>query len=332
MENMLPLSPADVNLIMRHKEIITGPVKIRLVYDDSDAGSKMNSFCLQLEQLLPVVRVVRETADEELPGIHVSGNLHFMMVPKNAYLEGFLLALLGNDALAAQEVGVAAGELQKHAVLPALMKVYITRECPFCKKVLPKILFLAGAAPAKIDLTIIDVMLFKELAKEDNIRSAPTTIMDDQFRWSGDFEVAEIIGMLAGRNPSQLGHDTLKKMIGDGNAEGVATLMDEFNIVIPAFPELLMAQKWTHRLGAMVAFEYLVEKNPAIAQNVIDILWDRFESLDTPVMGDVLHLFGVFNQSSQVPRLQSVLSGQYPESVKKVAKEIFDGMAAQDSA
>lgn len=321
---LYPLSPSDRSLISRHGGILTNPEKIRLIKSDDAAGMQLDAFCTQLEQLIPEISVKRKmAADDEPSGIHVSENLHFRMVPRGEYLEIFLLSLFGSDTLAGQEMGVDSGGLEQRIPLPAMFTMYVTENCPFCSITVPKGLFLAGAAPSRIDVTLIDAMLFPALAEQDRIRSAPTTIMDGMFRWSGDFDLEEVIETVSSRDPLKLGYETLKKMISDGDAEGVADLMDRFNEVIPAYIDLLVAEKWPERLGAMVAFEYLTEKNRDVAHQVIDILWGRFDSLEPAIMGDVLHLVGVFNQPDQSPRLQAVLSGSYPDPVKKVAGEIL---------
>ena len=319
------LSPSDRKLISRHGGILTNPEKIRLVKSDDDAGAQLDAFCTQLEQLIPEISVKRESAaDDEPAGIHVSENLHFRMVPRGEYLEMFLLSLFGSDTLAGQEMDVDAAGLEQRIPLPAMLAMYVTENCPFCRITVPKGLFLAGAAPSRVDLTIIDAVMFPALAEQDRIRSAPTTIMDGMFRWSGDFGLEEVIETASSRDPLQLGYETLKKIISDGDAEGVADLMARFDDVIPAYIDLLVAEKWPERLGAMVAFEYLTEKNRGVAHQVIDILWSRFDSLDEAIMGDVLHLVGVFNQpEGQSPRMQAVLSGNYPDPVKKVAAEIL---------
>ncbi len=319
------LSPADRNLISRHGGILTNPAKIRLIKSDDDAGVQLDAFCTQLKQLIPEISVKNETAaDDEPSGIHVSENLHFRMVPRGEYLEMFLLSLFGSDTLAGQEMDVDVNGLEQRISLPAIFGMYVTENCPFCRITVPKGLFLAGAAPSRIDMTIIDAMMFPALAEQDRIRSAPTTIMDGMFRWSGDFDLEEVIETLSSRDPLKLGYETVKKMISDGDAEGVADLMARFNEVIPAYIDLLVAEKWPERLGAMVAFEYLTEKNRGVARQVIDILWSRFDVLEQAIMGDVLHLVGVFDQpEDQSPRLQAVISGNYPDSVKKVATEIL---------
>lgn len=322
----LPLHPEDEHLILRHKEILATRVIIKLAYNDSEAGQLMADFCAALEKLLPNVAVKTAPADEDPPCIHVWDNLHFMMVPKGDYLEMFLLSLIGNDALASQELGMDAAQVRTRVSLPVLLKMYVMDNCPFCKITVPKGLFLAGASPLNIDIRIIDAAMFPDLAAQDNVRSVPATIMDDLFRWNGDFQITEVVDMIAARNPAELGYNTLKKIISDGDAEAVADLMNDFNTVIPAFTDLLVAEKWPERLGAMVAFEYLSEKNPALAETILDMLWAGFDLLDAPIMGDVLHLVGVLNRESQAKQVQKILAGEYPPSVKTVAREIFEAI------
>ena len=328
MENnaILPLSPADETLMIRHREIITSPVTVRLVYTDDEAGSLIKGFCMHLEKLLPGIAVKREPADDEPPGIHVRDNIHFMMVPKGALLEFFLLTLLGGDVLAGQDMGMDAGQVRGRVVLPAHLKMYIAENCPFCKRTIPKGLFLAGAAPASIDLRLVDAMMFPALAEKDKVRSVPATFLDNTFRWNGDFNLTEVVETIASRDPLKLGYETLKKMISDGDAEGVAALMNRFNTIIPAFTEMLVAEKWPERLGAMVAFEYLAEKDPILADSALNVLWESFDALEPAIMGDVIHLVGVLNQAGYAARLKAILAGPYPQSVKAVAREIADGM------
>ncbi|MFO8111187.1 MAG: thioredoxin family protein [Desulfosalsimonadaceae bacterium] len=328
-DSTLPLSPADEKLVLRHRDIISGPTPIRVVYAEGNVGKLLNAFCTQIEKLLPNVTVQRERDEDDPPGIHVWDNIHFQMVPKGPFLEFFLLSLLGGEALVRQDMGIDPAAVKRRVGLPVLLKLYVAENCPFCKQTLPKGLFLAGAAPSSIDLRIIDATMFPELASRDKIRSVPVTVMDDTFRWNGVFDISEVVDMIAGRDPAQLGVDTLKKMVSDGDAQGLANLMDEFNTVIPAFLDLLVAEKWPERLGAMVAFEYLAEKNPGLAESVLDDLWNRFDSLDAPVMGDVLHLVGVYHRASQAPRVKSVMDGPYPDAVKNVAKEIFETLSEQ---
>jgi len=322
-ERVRSLSPADETLVARYSDSVPATARIILSYADTDAGEQMAAFCERLHALIPALTLVRESADGDPPSIHVSSNIHFQAVPTGKLLELFLFALLGNDAIAGQDLGVEAGAVNERIILPATLKMYVSPNCPYCPQALPRGLFLAGAAPSRINLLVIDAQLFSEQAKTDRVRSVPVTILDDHFRWTGVFDLDEVISVIVDRDPTQLGADTLKKMISDGNAEGVARLMDEANIVIPGFIDLLTQEKWSARLGAMVAFEYLSETNAGVSVKIIDQLWDRFTGLGDAVQGDILHLFGVLDDPGQLPRLEEVKDGPFPETIREVAREVI---------
>ncbi len=320
---MQPLSPADETIVTRHRDII-GPCRIRLAYTDDPAGQKMTAFCERISELLADVSVVRKPAEDEPPAIHISDNMHFQVVPSGKLLEGFLMALAGHDFLNSTDFGVNAGEIQQRIGLPATFKMYVSVNCPYCPQALQRALFLAGALSARVDIRIIDAQLFSKAARADQVRSVPTTILDDRFRWTGVFDLSEVVNIMADRDPAQLGTDTLKKMIADGNAGGVADLMGDAGIIIPGFFDLLTDPKWSVRLGAMVAFEYLAERDPGLSRKILETLWERFDAFDDPVKGDILHLFGVLDDPELTGRLQRVSESSESNAIKQVASEIVN--------
>lgn len=323
---METLSADDEIIILKYRDKLPAAARIKLTYTDTAVGKKMTAFCDRLRELIPAASVHRGAADEEDPAIHVSDNIHFLAVPSGKLLESFMFALLGNEALANQKLKPGSAEIQQRVTLPAMLKMYVAINCPYCSQALPRALFLAGAAPSKIDLRVIDAGLFEQGAKSDRIRSVPVMILDDRFRWTGIFNPSEVIDVIAGRDPSQLSSDTLKKMISDGDAEGVARLMHESNTVIPGYIDLAVHERMAVRLGAMVVFEYLAETNTALSRKIMDLLWERFSGAGDTVKGDILHLCGMLEDPGQVDRLETIVSGSYPETVKQVAREVIDGI------
>ncbi len=320
------MTPADQTIVSRHREMITGVKRIRLTVTEDPAGRHMAEFCDQLEALLPAVKVVKEPAEDDPPAIHVTDNIHFQMAPSGKLLELFLFSLMGNDVLVSQDLGADAEETGRRIELPAIFKIYTAHSCPHCPNAVARGLFLAGAAPSKVDLRVIDGQMFAEKAAADGVRSVPATILDDRFRWSGVFSLPEVTDMIVNRDPAQLGTDTLKKMISDGDAEGVARLMNDFDKVIPGFTALLTHEKWTVRLGAMVAFEYLAETNAALARAVLEQLWPHFDHYEQAVQGDMLHLYGVLGQRDMIARLDAVADGAYADAIRNVAREVMEAL------
>jgi hypothetical protein len=73
----------------------------------------------------------------------------------------------------------------------------------------------------------------------------------------------------------------------------------------------------------MVAFEYLAETAPDLARQALEAMWNRFAGLDDAVKGDMIHLFGVLNDSEFAGRLEAVINGDYPKAVREIAEEVL---------
>jgi len=72
----------------------------------------------------------------------------------------------------------------------------------------------------------------------------------------------------------------------------------------------------------MVAFEYLAEKNNALAGQVINPLWEQFQGVEDRIKGDIIYVLGETGNIEMVSRLENVLySGIYPDEVRDAARE-----------
>ena len=207
--------------------------------------------------------------------------------------------------------------------LPTSLVLYISAQCKFCPQAVRQLLPLL-TLNSNIRLTVIDVMLFPELAEMENIQSVPTLILEDHFRWTGAFQINEILDVMKNRDPSMLGPVSLEMMLKEGKAGELATMMLEKVQIFPAFYEVLAHPKWPVRLGAMVAMEELIENNLDLAARILDPLWERFHKVDNRVKGDLLYLFGQLRRTECVPQLQAVLNGDYDPEVQEAAQEALD--------
>jgi alkyl hydroperoxide reductase subunit AhpF len=62
----------------------------------------------------------------------------------------------------------------------------------------------------KLQLTIIDGTLFPEMMQTYQIRSVPTLLLDEQFRWTGSIPLEELIDTINTRDPAALGSASLE--------------------------------------------------------------------------------------------------------------------------
>jgi HEAT repeat protein len=165
---------------------------------------------------------------------------------------------------------------------------------------------------------------FSELSEKDNVQSVPTLILEDQFRWTGRFQLDEIVDLMLNRDPSVLEPASLEMMLKEGKADQLTKMMLNKAEIFPAFYELLIHAKWPVRLGAMVVMEEIIEKNPDLAAQTINPLWQQFDKVDNRVKGDLVYILGQMSPGETTPLLEGILNGEYEEEVKEAAKEALE--------
>ncbi len=317
------MTPAEEKQIAALNETLAQEIKIKCLHNNHEQSDPIVRFCDYLSQQVPKIRVKKESGDpDEMPGIHVHDRLSFQAVPSGTEIGPFIdaLQLVAEDNAPIDED--IASQL-KAIDLPTHLVLYVAAQCSFCPQAIRQLLPLL-AANRHIHLTIVDAMSFPELAEKDNLQSVPTLILEDQFRWTGTFQTNEIIEVMAKRDPSALGPQSLEMLLKEGKAGQLAEMMLEKAQIFPAFYELLIHQKWPVRLGAMVVMDELIEKNLNLALQTVEPLWRKFDNADDRVKGDLLYIFGEMAQKDFVPRLEAILRGQYDSELKEAAAEALD--------
>lgn len=331
------MSPHDEKQILHWSGDHPAEVAVRLVKTADDRDKDFEIFCGELARLAPNV-TVETTRDDAgaYPAIQVGASIYYHAIPLDKELAPFL-ELLAAAARGVPRIQGAAGEALARLRLPAQLRLYVAPQCPFCPEMMRRMAPLP-LANERLRLSVIDGSLFPEMASADEVRAAPTLILDGVFRWTGQADPAEVIQMAADRDPSQLGADALEGIIKEGKAEQVADMMVEAGRIFPGFIDLLAHEKWPERLGAMVAMEYLAEAAPDLAAEAVGPLAKRFDSVDERVRGDLIHVFGDIGNQDILDRLAAVkadpdagdeLREAADEAMAKIQKRTGD--AAEDS-
>jgi glutaredoxin len=317
------MTPAEENQILTLNERLSKEIQIELIETDHEKSLAMRQFCDELVQRVPKIFVKKEQGyPDEIPAIRVHNGLRYLAVPSGTEVGPFIEALqlvdLGTARISEKDAaGLAKIDLPTHLV------IYVSPQCTFCPGAVQQLLPLLTLNP-NICLTVVDAMHFSELAEKDNIQSVPTLILEDQFRWTGMFQLDEIIEMMVNRDPSVLGASSLEMMLKEGKADQLTEMMLNKAEIFPAFYELLTHAKWPVRLGAMVVMEEIIEKNPDLAAQTIDPLWQQFDKVDNRVKGDVVYILGQMSLRKTRPLLEGILNGEYEAEVKEAAKEALE--------
>ena len=323
------MTPREKETIRHWAGRMGGHIDIRLRLTSDNRSAALEAFCNELQKLAPIVRVKKQDHNDPLPSFRIADNIGYRAVPVELELSPFLDFLEGieDEAVLA---GLPEPEILDRVRVLADLTVFVTPHCPVCPQAVASVLVLARRCP-KIQVTVVDGVLFPELANAANVRSAPTVILEDRFRWVGAVDLREIAQMIESRDPSQLGIQALQQMIEAGNAEALADMMAQSGVVFPAFIDLLTHAKWPVRLGAMVSFEFLGEARRDLSMQILESLWDRFEAAANEVKGDILYLLGESKQPEMMDRLTAVHTGDYPETVREAAGDAMEALESMES-
>jgi hypothetical protein len=315
--------PDEEKLISSINAKISETVKITLFKTEHEINSSFEKFCEKLSRLVPKIRVVKDDGDPQTgPAIGIGNGIRYQAIPTENELEPFLEALVYADDKA-PAVSPSVKKQLADVQLPAIVKLYVAPQCKFCPGVVRQLLPLPGIN-SNIHLTIVDCTQFPDAMEANKIKSVPTLILDERFRWTGQIDLTEIISIMNNQDPGALSAASLEMMIADGNAGQLAGMMIEEGQIFQAFYEVLTHYSTFVRLGAMMAMEELIEESPELAVSAITPLWEKFGSVSGPVQGDILYVLGEMGHTDATGAVESVLAGDYSAEVKEAAEEALE--------
>jgi Thioredoxin domain len=306
------VSPEEKKQIRGLNRRLKQPLDIKLKINRDSRSEALEVFSKELSQQASNIHVAWERAEavDAMPELHVSTSIIYRGVPHGTELEPFLdlLANLSEQNSKQSPLG-SSGDLH----IPAMLKLYVSGMCTFCPAEVKRIIPLA-LQNAAIRLTIIDAVLFSDVAESDHIRSVPTLILDDQFRWTGRVDTRELRHAIQHRDPSHLSAATLESMIAEGNTYQLSDMIID----------LLTHEAFSTRLGAMAAAEEIAERQTDLAAQMTMPLIKRFEQQPDVVKGDILYILGAAGDEQTLDFLDKILSENYDAEVREAAAEAVE--------
>jgi alkyl hydroperoxide reductase subunit AhpF len=317
------MTPHDEQAILRWSAAQKSPVTIRISRGEGETDARLVQFCDRFKSLATQLRL--HTASDEAfraPALIVGRhqNIAYQAVPEGKELPPFLKALGAAATAEPSETSPQSTEPSSRIELPAELTLFISLQCPHCPGAVEQLAALADVTP-QLRLTIVDGELFAAQAVAHGIRSVPTLILDDHLRWSGPINLAEVIDQCIRRDPAKLSAASLRQIIETGEAARLAAMMAERCQIFPALVDLLVHERWSVRLGAMVTVEYLVDASADLADGFITPLWRRFAGLAEPVQIDVVQTLAQLKNGAVKQHLETIASGDFSPSVRQAAVE-----------
>jgi hypothetical protein len=293
---------------------------LRLDITADPRSMRFSDFAADFAELAPMVRIEPRTiASSKAPAILIDESWRYHAIPFSAELDPFL-HLLGLLDRGEPPFSQTLRRRLEAITATGFLQVFIAPHCPFCPQVVQQIVGLPLAS-AQLKVAVIDGTLFPEMAQEANVRSAPTVIIDGEYRWAGQVQLEELVGTLVLRDATKLDQTALVGMLKEGNASQLAQMMLSRRLILPAFPSLLGHSEWSVRLGAMVTLEEIADRDPNLAQQAIEPLWRLMESAPESTRGDLIYLLGQLGDAATLKRLQEILIIESSDELREVLEE-----------
>lgn len=319
----MELDVRDQEMILAYKDLLSAPVILTLHQTSDERSKGFLRFCEILKELLPDVNVGAEQgADSALPSLAIGGRWRFFAVPAGNELGPFL-DLLAMQARGRADLSNETRETLEKVQLAANFKVFVTPSCPFCPEVVRQVQQFP-LVRSNIDVEIIDGSLFPELAQKHGVRSAPTVILGDQFRWTGSIVLPELLNALVHRDPTRLSAEEILSIIKEGQAIHLASLMLQEDVIFPAFLELLRHPNWSERLGGIVVLEHIAEEDPELAKTACARILEYLKTAEDPVKGDLIYLVGIAGCMEASDLLKNLLAVEQSTDTREVLIEALE--------
>lgn len=337
----MSLSPQALKQIGTWNQSQTSSVSIQLILPDNETDSEeeqsiINQFTTLAEQFNDAadhleIKSVRDLTQR--PGFKLTENIFFSAFPAEKELAPFLKALSlipppdkldkfhKSSLPISEQLRLKIDQID----IPVRLKLYIALFCPHCPFMVEKLIPIALYS-SHIHLDIVDGSLFEKEAQKEKILSAPCLILDDNFRWTGDTALDEIVNMIIDRDTQNLSMETLKTILEQGDAQWIADQMISADRIFDAFIQLLCHPTWSVRLGAMVVIEELAEKAPKLAEKLCPILIKTFESQDIPVQGDLLYAMGETGSENAAQWIEKTMSQFTHPDLKEAAEDALESL------
>jgi len=313
--------------IRKWHESLHEPIQLALILTESDQNKLFNDYAAAFTQIAPAVEIKKEKKDTaDPPSFRIGSNIFFHSLPREKELDPFLEIL--SQTADHKFIETNHTDDAEKIKIPAELDLFVALQCGFCPTAVRNLSRLA-LRNELIRLSIIDAALFPEMAKENDVRSVPTVLLDKQFRWSGSFPMEDVIRMMVQRSPEQLSTGSIQNMVEDGAAGKVAEMMVDYGQIFPSFYDLLIHEKWPVRLGAMVVMETIAEENFDLAGTAAAPLMQRFEGADPSVKGDMLYLLGIIGSPEIIQSLKSILSDSEGPDLKDALQEAISAIESR---
>lgn len=320
--DLYTLSGQERETVKGKLEVLQKPAIIKVNLTTNPRSDQFRKFIDGLAFASDKLQPLYITHDEDgPPAIELRPNLHYLALPVGRELAPFLQSLVsysrGQTALKGRSLSVLEG-----FITPTKVEVFMSLQCPHCPSVVGLVNQMA-LANKYLEVSIVDVISFPDLARQYAVRAVPTVVIDGQNRLTGDISEEILVDNLTNRDPSTFHPETLKRILKGGDAERLAGMMVAESDLYSGALDLLSDSDWSVRMGIMVVLESVAERSPDLVRNGYPYLLKLLDHQDPNQRGDAAYLLGLIGDASVLAGLEMLFRDENPE-VAEVAREAVE--------
>jgi len=311
----------DIKHVQTWQKKITQTISLNVKVRQKDTTDPFYRYAEALDSECENIHIDYEITNT-LPEIQIKNNLHFHSIPEKTEIEPFINALnfkLNPPELSSEYAGI-------NTLSSSNLILFVSPHCPNCPSVMKKMIPIVWLNP-NIELTIIDVGIFPEMAEKQNIQSVPTLTYND-FKWTGLVKISEIIDVIQ-KEPDQWDTGTLERMLLEGKAIQLAQTILDNGKFVQNFDSLIAHELLSVRLGAMVCVESIAEENRPLAKTLCDQIWSLLSTDNIQVQGDLIYLIGICGSEQDLPKLENMAARASDNEIKESISEAIESIQEQ---
>jgi hypothetical protein len=207
---------------------------------------------------------------------------------------------------------------------PHLIRVLINPSCPFCARTVSLVNRLATASPL-VTAWIIDVELFPEWVRRVSLKSVPTTILEEEIIFPGSVKEEDLIGWLGKMGSPDYLRELYRNDLLEKRMARTVERLKKRPQDLPKMADLLKAEEFGIKLGAMAVIEQLVDEAPRLHGVIFETLSPLLQETADLLVGDVIYLLGLLHDPRKAPALEKFLVHSNPEVAEAAREALASG-------
>jgi hypothetical protein len=198
---------------------------------------------------------------------------------------------------------------------PQSITVLISSACPYCSQMVDLVKLVASASPL-IAASIFNVELYPEVVQRYQPKAAPTTILGDEIFLTGQVSEKELVGWLMKLDAEDYLDELYRNDLLEKRLESAIKRLQVHPHHLSILADLLKAEEFGIKLGAMAAFEQLAEEASQLQGLMLESLLPLLQNESVQVVGDTAYLIGLLQDERKTAVLTPLLSHPNPEIVE----------------